>query len=78
MVSYIEDYGVTFRSTCRRCEALLCARDIPIRGRRGDVVPSNAHYTPGRPTLFCKTCLEVTPEKDFRVVDFEKLRGDMP
>ena len=78
MVSYIEDYGVTFRTSCLRCGVLLCARDIRIAGGRGEVVPANAHYTPGRPTLLCKACIEVTPESKFSLVDFEKLRGDMP
>jgi len=75
VVSYIEDYGVTYRSTCRNCGVLLCVCDIPIQGTRGEVVPANAHYTPGRPTVFCKSCIDFGAPEKIRLVDFEQAMG---
>lgn len=71
MVSYLPDYGVTWRSHCLTCGVMLCAVDIPIAGRYGSVVPANANYAPGRPTLHCKKCEK--PDH-FPLKDFEHAR----
>ncbi len=75
MVSYIEDYGVTFNSTCLECSVRLVTIDTPIRGTRDQVVPANATYTPGRPTLFCKTCIDFGAPEKIHLVDYEQAMG---
>lgn len=55
-MGYLPDYGVTFFAECISCGCRLCAVDIPVQGRYPAVVPANAVYRPGIPTLHCIAC----------------------